>query len=116
GGAGERLPRPHLQRPRPLREGRLPVRLTAPRAATQGAGTPASPARARTQPSEEALMSDPIDRRDEETPEEPGALPEADELEGEDLEEVSGGVIDGGCIPPLPWEKPAPWEQTFLPG
>ena len=52
-------------------------------------------------------MSDPIDREPEPAPDEPGARPDeaGDELRSEDLEQASGGVIEGGCIR-LPWERP----------
>lgn len=39
----------------------------------------------------------------EPTPEE--AVPEIPEG---DLEDVSGGIIEGGCIPPFPWEITGP--------
>lgn len=52
-----------------------------------------------------------------ETPQDPqpqDATPLADDA----LESVSGGVIDGGCIPTFPWDptgpiKPGPFYPTF---
>ncbi len=54
-----------------------------------------------------------MERNDERTQKPAGSPEEAHdaELSDDDLEQASGGVIDGGCIP-NPWEPTDPWDPT----